>query len=126
MRKTVLIQNKRAGGRLFELGSTVVKQEQIPIMSTYSPHPDAPIYHDGALGYADDMKLDVQTGELSFELHFQPGYGWTPELDALYDVTIYCDEVEAYGDPHKNQQVITRCTVRALVLVPKAAMPKPS
>jgi hypothetical protein len=118
MRKVILVEKVRASGRLFELGSLKVYDEQIPINVGFDfAKPD------GVVGYADRMQLNAQSGEVSMRINFNPGFSWSDEVGQFYDFTIFATEVESYGSAHLGNQTVTSCRLRAVVLVPIASMP---
>lgn len=120
MRKVILKQNERASGRLFELGSLLVYQDAVPVQ--YGFNFDRPNH----AGYADRMKLDVASGEVSMDINLTNGYSWDQFPNGLFDFTIYADQVEARGSVQLNTQIISKCRLKAVVIVPKAYMPIPS
>lgn len=117
MREIILREKVRASGRLFELGSLLMYGDQVPV------HIGNDLKPDSLVGYGRDMKLDAMSGEVSMDLLFKPGYVWTKELNDMYTFTIYADQVEARGLASLNTQVITKCRLKAVIIVPIASMP---
>lgn len=123
MRKVILKQNVRASGRLFELGSLKIYDETVPINMGFDFNkPGLTI-----VGYANRLMLDTQSGEVSIQINFKPEFGrkWDREMSQMYDFTIYADQVEATGSVLHDNQIISSCRLRAVVLVPIASMPIP-
>lgn len=120
MRKVILKQKVRASGRLFELGSLKLYDESVPINVGFDFAKPGSI-----VGYANHMRLDSQSGEVSMQINFNPGFSWADEVAKFYDFTIFADQVEARGSAHLNMQTVSSCRLRAVVLVPIASMPVP-
>lgn len=120
MRKVILTQKVRASGRLFELGSLKLYEASVPINVGFDWKPSS------VVGYANRMKLDTRSGEVSMQINFNPGFTWDAEFDKMYDFTIFADQVEALGSVHLNTQIVSSCRLRAVVLVPLASMPIPN
>lgn len=120
MRKVILVEKVRASGRLFELGSLKIYDSTVPIYMGFD------FNNPGALvGYANRMMLDVPSGEVSMQINLNPGLNWDDGLLKMYDFTIFATEVESYGSALHDNQTVTSCRLRAVVLVPIASMPIP-
>lgn len=122
MRKIVLRQKIRQGGRLFELGSLKMDRSEVPIVYGFR------VDTNNIIGAARDMRLNASTGEVTMELSFAPHYATmaeTSETESLFDYTIIADRVEARGSAQLDTQVVSSCRLRAIALVPRSAMPKP-
>lgn len=120
MRKVILTEKVRASGRLFELGSLKIYEASVPINIGFD-FGNA----EGVVGYADRMQLDSRSGEVSMRINFRPGFAWDAEMEKMFDFTIFATEVEAYGSVFHDNQTVTSCRLRAVVLVPIASMPIP-
>jgi hypothetical protein len=84
--------------------------------------------HSSIIGFAKDLERNEETGEVSVDIDFRPGFELPKEEEEDYDFTFMANELLeeqiAATDEDEAYRLILSAKLLQVAMVPKAAIPR--